>query len=167
MESRAKIFGHPVHPLLIVFPLGLLTAVVVFDIIHFFTDSVRAAAASYYNVIAGILGGLVAAIFGLWDWLAIPGRTRAKRIGLLHGLGNVVVLLLFAVSWWLRRDAQDYVPGVWAFLTALAGIALSLLTGWLGGELVYRLRVGVDDGAHLDASNSLSGEPATLPADRS
>lgn len=167
MESRAKIFGHPIHPLLIVFPLGLLSAAVIFDIIYFFTDSLRAAAASYYNALAGILGGLLAAIFGLWDWLAIPGRTRAKRVGLLHGVGNVGVLLLFAISWWLRRGVQDHVPSAWAFVAALAGLTLSLLTGWLGGELVYRLRVGVDDGAHLDASNSLSGEPAVQPADRS
>src|SRR5690606_5973502 len=111
--------------------------------------------------------GLLAAIFGLWDWLSIPSETRAKRVGLWHGLGNVVVLLLFAVSWWLRRDTPDHEPRTWSFILALAGIALSLLTGWLGGELVYRLRVGVDDGAHLDAPNALSGEPAVLPTDRS
>lgn len=167
MESRAKFLGHPIHPVLIVFPLGLLAAAVVFDIIHLIGGSLMAAAVAYYNIAAGILGGLLAAVFGLRDWVAIPGETRAKRVGMWHGLGNVVVLLLFAASWWLRRGAPDHAPGGLAFILALAGVGLALVTGWLGGELVYRLRVAVDDGAQLDAPSSLSGEPAIPPTDRS
>ncbi len=167
MESRAKLFGHPIHPMLIVFPLGLLGSAVIFDVIYYITSSALAAAASYYNIAAGIIGGLVAAVFGLRDWLAIPGATRAKSVGLWHGLGNVVVLLLFAVSWWLRRDTVDHAPSVMAFVLGLLGLGVSAVTGWLGGELVYRLRVSVDDGAHLDAPSSLSGEPAALHSDRS
>ena len=72
----------------------------------------------------------------------------------------LLVVLLFAVSWWLRRDNVDYVPDTLAFVLGLAAFALAGLTGWLGGELVYRLRMGVDDGANLNAPNSLSGKPA-------
>ena len=165
MESRAKAFGHPIHPMLVVFPLGLLATAVIFDIIYFITRNTMLATASYYNIAAGLLGGLLAAIFGLWDWLAIPAGTRAKRIGLWHGIGNVIVMILFAISWWQRRDTPDHVPGTFAFVLALIGVALSLLTGWLGAELIYRLGVAVDEGANLDASNSLSGKPAELPAD--
>ncbi len=73
---------------------------------------------------------------------------------MIHGLGNVIVLLLFAGSWLLRRDVPE-MPGTFAYILSFAGAGLSLVTGWLGGELVDRLGVGVDEGANLNASNSL------------
>ena len=91
-------------------------------------------------------------------WKRASG-TRAYRLGMLHGLGNVVVVILFAISWWLRQ-ADPGSPSVVALCFMLVGAALSLVTGWLGGELVDRLGVGVDDGAHLDAPSSLSSKPA-------
>jgi uncharacterized membrane protein len=102
----------------------------------------------------------LAAVFGLIDWLAIPAGTRAKRIGLLHGGSNVVVVLIFAVVWWLRGDSADLTPTTNLFLLEVVALALGSVAGWLGGELVDRLAVGVDDGAHLDAPSSLSGRPA-------
>ena len=98
--------------------------------------------------------GLIAAPFGLIDWLAIPARTRAKRIGTLHGIGNVIVVLMFAASAWLRWDVPQ-IPSVLAVTLSLVGFLLALVTGWLGGELVDRLGVGVDDDAHIDAPSSL------------
>ena len=160
MESRVKILGHPIHPLLIVLPLGLLSMAVIFDILHLFTGNNAFSIVAYWNIVAGLITKLLTAIFGLLDWLAIPAGTRAKAVGAMHGGGNVVVVLLFAVSWWLRRDNVDYVPDTLAFVLGLAAFALAGLTGWLGGELVYRLRMGVDDGANLNAPNSLSGKPA-------
>lgn len=155
MDSRAKLFGHPVHPMLVVFPLGLFTTGVVFDIVFLLVDNPVMAIVSFWMITTGIVGGLLAAPFGLIDWLAIPNGTRAKRIGLLHGLGNLVVMLLFIISWSMRvGDAVD--PGGWAFVLALAGIGLALVTGWLGGELVGRLGIGVDDEANMNASNSLA-----------
>jgi hypothetical protein len=101
-----------------------------------------------------------AGAFGFLDWLAIPNRTRATRIGRLHGLGNLLVVLLFGASWWMRRD-DPRAPETLAVVLALAGVGLSLVTAWLGGELVNRFGVGVNDGAHLDAPSSLSGKPAS------
>ena len=167
MESRAKLFGHPIHPVLIVFPLGLLATGVVFDILYMVTDNETFSIASFWMITAGILGGLLAAVFGLIDWLAIPNGTRAKSIGLWHGAGNAVIVVLFAISWLLRRDAVDYTPSTLAFILELAGSGLALITGWLGGELVYRLRVGVDRGANLDAPNSLTNQPAEVDSRRS
>jgi uncharacterized membrane protein len=160
MESRAKLFGHPIHPMLIPFPLGLLATSLVFDVIHRLTGNEPWAEVAYWMIVAGIIGGLAAAPFGWIDWFAIPDGTRAKSIGLWHGVGNVVVLALFVVSWFLRRDAPAE-PGVLAFVLSLAGVALAVVTGWLGGELVDRLGVGVDRGANLDAPSSLSNRPAT------
>ena len=159
MEARAKLFGHPVHQMLIVLPLGSLTGVVIFDLIHVLTGGDQWAVVSYWLIPLGVLSGLLAAVFGFADWTKIPSGTRAKRIGALHGTGNVVVVTLFAASWLLRGNGTIE-PGALALVLSFAGGGLSMITGWLGGELVDRLGVGVDDGAHLDAPSSLSGRPA-------
>jgi uncharacterized membrane protein len=97
----------------------------------------------------------------LIDWIALPSGTRAKLIGLWHGGGNVLIVVLFIVSWLIRLNAQSS-PNVFAYILSILGVLLALFTGWLGGELVDRLGVGVDEGANLDAPSSLSGQPATV-----
>ncbi len=157
MEARAKLFGHPIHQMLIVFPLGVLAMALFFDVIALFLDRHQGLfSASYYMIAAGVAAGLIAAVFGLIDYLKIPDGTRAKRIGRLHGIGNVIVVVLFAASWFLRREHPAN-PATLAILLGALGAGLATITGWLGGELVGRLSVGVDDGAHLDAPSSLSG----------
>jgi uncharacterized membrane protein len=156
MESRAKMFGHAIHPMLIVFPLGLLATAVVFDIVYLVTGRSGFTVAAAYMIAAGIVGGLLAAVFGLVDWLAIPAGTRAKRIGAVHGIGNVIVVALFAVSWLLRMNAEQWKPGAAALVCSFVAVALATVTGWLGGELVERLGVGVDEGAGVNAPSSLS-----------
>lgn len=166
MESRAKLGGHAVHPMLITVPLGLLATAVIFDIIQAIGDKADFALASFYMIAAGIIGGLLAAVFGLVDWLAIPAGTRAKRIGALHGVGNVVVVALFAIAWLLRRGNDGYVPNALELWLGIIAVLLALGTSWGGGELVQRLGVGVDEGANLDAPSSLSG-PAVPGSHRS
>lgn len=166
MESRAKLFGHPIHQMLIVFPLGLLAMGVIFDLVHFGTDDAVFAVVAYWMLVAGIVGALLAAPFGFIDWLAIPRDTRAKRVGAMHGGGNLVVSLLFIASAWLRKDAMDdgvAVPTA-AYVCSFAGALLALFTAWLGGELVDRLGVGVHDNANVNAPSSLR-EPH-VPAHR-
>lgn len=168
METRFRVLGHPVHPMLIVFPLGLLATAVIFDVLYVITANEDLAVFSFWAIAAGIVGGLAAAVFGLIDWLAIPGGTRARSIGLIHGGGNVVIVILFALSWLLRLDDPAFLPNLLPLILGLVGAGLALFTAWLGGELVYRLRVAVDDDAHLDASNSLraSGVADTAEPDR-
>jgi len=163
MESKVKAFGHPIHPMLIVFPLGLLATSLFFDIIHWITGNGFFSVVAFWMITAGVIGALLAAIFGLIDWLAIPAGTRAKTLGLWHGVGNVVIVLLFIVSWLIRLNAQAN-PSVIAYILSIVGVALALVTGWLGGELVERLGVGIDEGANLNAPSSLSGQPATETA---
>ena len=171
MQSRAKLLGHPIHQMLIVFPLGLFGTSVAFDIVHLATDNARFADVAFWMITGGLIGGVLAAVFGLIDFLAIPGGTRAKRVGALHGVGNLVVTGLFAASWLIRYD-QPLLPELSAIALSMAGLGLALVTGWLGGELVDRLAVGVDDGAHLDAPSSLTHDvpgpvtrtPITHPA---
>lgn len=155
MESRAKIFGHAIHPILIVYPLGLLSTAVIFDIIYLVTANPRWATVSFWMIAAGVVGGLLAALFGFIDYLNIPSGTRAKRIGMLHGLINLGVMILFAISWWLRSDLPAAPPTV-ALALSFIGVGAASLGGWLGGELVERLGVGVAEGANLNAPNSLT-----------
>jgi uncharacterized membrane protein len=165
MESQAKIMGHPVHQMLIVFPLGLLAASLGFDVGFLSTHNPEFAIVSFWMVSAGIIGALLSAIFGAIDWWAIPSNTRAKAIATWHGAGNLIVVLLFIGSWIMRYGVPGYVPPDSAVLLSGIGVALALITGWLGGELVDRLGVGIDDGAHLNAPNSLSGRPASEQSD--
>jgi uncharacterized membrane protein len=146
--------------MLIVFPLGLLATAVAFDIVGLSTGDNSWFGISFWMIAAGIIGGLLAAVFGLVDWWAIPSATRAKSVGLWHGLGNVVVVLLFIASWFMRKPVPN-APSTGALTLSFIAVALALITGWLGGELVDRLGVGVDHGAHLNAPSSLSGRPAT------
>src|SRR2546423_9665581 len=107
MESKAKLLGHPIHPMLIVFPLGLLATAVAFDLVALINNDASWYRISFWIIAAGIIGGLCAAVFGLIDWIAIPSGTRAKRIGLLHGGSNLVLVVLFLASWLMRRHGDE------------------------------------------------------------
>ncbi len=155
-----KLFGHPIHPMLIVFPLGLLATSLAFDIAYLVNRNPIFGAAAFWMIAAGVLGGLLAAVFGLADWLAIPAGTRAKAIGAWHGGGNVVVVVLFVINWLLRLGSANHPPSTGTMILSCVAIVLALFTGWLGGELVDRLGVGVDEGAHLDAPSSLASRSA-------
>lgn len=157
MESRAKLLGHPIHPMLVVLPLGLFIGAVVFDAIYLWRGSATVATVGYWNILGGIAGGLLAAVFGLIDWLAIPANTRAKRIGLLHASSNVLAILAFAFVAWQRYASAELATTSGLFIVEVIALLFGATGGWLGGELVDRLGVGVDNGANLDAPNSMSG----------
>ncbi|HEY1188239.1 MAG TPA: DUF2231 domain-containing protein [Gemmata sp.] len=165
VPSRARALGHATHPMLIVVPLGMFTGAVVFDGVHYFRGrEPQWAIMSYWMIVTGLVGGMVAAVPGWVDWFAIPSGTRAKTVGLVHGLGNGIgVLGLFGASWYFRRPEPGAPPDL-ALLLSLIGFALGGVTAWLGGELVERLGVGVDSGAHPDAPNSLTNRSATKSA---
>jgi len=155
MQSRVRALGHPVHPMLIVFPLGLFVMAVIFDLVWLSTDNTVFAQVAYWDIAAGLVGALLAAGTGLLDWTAIPAGTRAKRIGLLHGAANAVVAVLFLLVWLVRMDNTDQAIGGGLFAVEVVAIAVSAVAGWLGGELVDRLGIGVEDNANPDAPSSL------------
>jgi uncharacterized membrane protein len=159
MQAKARFLGHPIHQILIVLPLGLLVTAVVFDLVAAIGGNPVWDNIAYWLIGAGVIGGLLAAPFGLIDWLAVPGATRAKRVGAIHGIGNVVVVVIFAWSWLLRRP-NPMAPSGLAHALAYIGFIIAGVTGWLGGELVTRLGVGVDPNAHVDAPSSLSSRTA-------
>ena len=110
--------------MLIVFPIGLLATAVAFDIAGLVQGDNSWFGISDGMIAAGIIGGLLTAIFGLIDWIAIPSATRAKRIGLLHGATNVVVLL-FIASWFLRGGAGR-MPGNGALTCSFIAVVLGI-----------------------------------------
>lgn len=158
-----KLIGHRVHPMLVGFPLGLLGTAVVFDFIYLATKTDRWADLSFCLIGAGVVSGLVAAPFGTLDWLGIPGGTRAKKIGLYHGIAAVVSVILFATSWWLRY-ATPTAPEAIAISLSVVAVVILALAGWLGGELVERLGIGIDEGAHPNSPSSISGRRASEQA---
>ena len=166
MEAKAKLFGHPIHQMLIVLPLGLLIAAWLADIAFFVTGRAVLAEVAYWNTVGGIASGLFVAIFGFIDWLAIPMNTRAKRVGVWHASFNVLMLLIFTGSLLIRHGIAGHIPNALAFICATVAIAIGSISGWLGGELVNRLAIGVSPGANPDAPSSLSRDTVGGAADR-
>jgi uncharacterized membrane protein len=153
--SKIRVAGHALHPMLIVFPLGLLATSIAWDLAYLSTRRPMWAELAFWTIIAGLIGAALAAVPGFIDWLGIPDGTRAKRVGLAHMLLNVMVLILFLISatW---RSARGYeTPVLGSMVLGWIGIGLAVIAGWFGGELVERLGVGVWEGANLNAPSSL------------
>jgi uncharacterized membrane protein len=162
MESRAKILGHAGHQMLVPLPLGALALSVVMDACYTVTGNHQHALTARRALDFGLAGAAVAVPFGVVDFLAIPSGTRAKRVGVGHAVGNLVMLGLFATSRLLRRGD----PGCAAArgLSAAAFVA-SGVAAWLGGELVSRHAIGISEGSGLNAPGTLS-HPAALEPQR-
>jgi uncharacterized membrane protein len=137
--------------MLVVFPLGLFATSVVFDLLYLIHPSGSFPLTSFWNIAAGVAGGLLAVVLGFWNWLAIPPGTRAKQIGAIHGMLNVIVIALFAFSWTVRKDLPGYEPTGLALGLSLVGAVIALVLCWLGGELVGGLGVAEYADAALDA----------------
>ena len=144
MRTPASIARHPIHPMLIPFPIGLWVFSFACDLIYAFGahDPVWKTIA-LYSMIGGLIGGLAAAIPGLIDLLSLPSGPRSTAV--LHMSINLIVVGLFVVDAWMRCHAGDAGASsnlpMWLSLVALA---LLLVSGWLGGKLVYEGGVAVD-----------------------
>jgi uncharacterized membrane protein len=156
MESRYRLFGHSIHQTVVPFAVGLFGAAAVFDAIALVAGRPVMAELAYWLIGGGLVVGLLAAPFGFLDWMNTPDGSRAESLGRLHGAGNVLVLLLFWGSWMMRRG-NPAAPEVMATVLSFAAVALTLMTAWMGGELVTRLGLGVSAGAGPNASSSLLG----------
>lgn len=155
MESRLKVLGHPVHPMLVMFPVALLVTAVLFDVIDTVGGPDFLGEVAYWNITVGLVGGLLAAAAGSVDLLAVPAGTRAKRVGVTHAAANLAVILLFAAVWVVRLNADSRAAGGALIAIEVVAVAILGVSAWLGGELVDRLGVGVDPAADLNAPSSL------------
>jgi uncharacterized membrane protein len=155
MRTRVRALGHSVHPMLVVFPLGLFTTAVIFDLVQLITDNDTFSQVGFWNITAGAIGAVLAAVTGLADWTSIPSQTRAKAVGLRHGGLNAAALVLFVIVWAVRIDRPGHTPGVGMFILEVIALGVASAAAWLGGELVGRLGVGVEDHAYPNAPSSL------------
>ena len=144
MESRAAIAGHPIHPMLVAFPLGLWITAFVADVIFYFLRHSTLLVISKFLLAAGCLGAVAAAIPGIVDWLAIPAG-EAKRVADWHARLNIIALIVFTASLFLRLQSYSHFVGnrlTIPFLLSLLGVILIAISGWLGGELTFRYGIG-------------------------
>lgn len=154
MRARATIAGHPIHQIMIPLPLGALIVGTIFDGIVALGGPSELSIAAFWTTAAGVVFGLLAALFGIIDWTAIPKGTRARAIGLVHAAVNVGALSLYATAVALRFDAPLYTATPWVLGLELSGFALAGLGGYFGGELVVRHGIGVFEDASPEATPS-------------
>lgn len=161
MKGRATIAGHPIHQIMIPLPLGALIVATAFDVIVAFGGPAELSIAAFWSMLAGVLTGVAAAVFGVIDWTKIPVGTRAKRIGVIHALVNVIALVLFAIAVWLRHDEPSYLANTLVLGLELGAFAFAGMGGYFGGELVVRHAVGILEGAGPDSGAHGSKEPGS------
>ena len=142
MRSNANFKSHPIHPMLIVFPIAFFTGTFIFDILGIIYDNMDLYVIAKYMQICGIIGGLAAAIPGAIDYFkTVPPNSSGKKRATRHALLNITNLILFFIAWLLKgNNINPYV----ILILETAGIVLLSIAGWLGGTLVYRNQIGVD-----------------------
>jgi uncharacterized membrane protein len=137
-------YGHPLHATVVTIPIGAWTASIVFDILALCGVEPDAfALAAQWLVAIGVIGALLAAVFGLVDLSNLEAGTKARRTALIHLAFNSAAVVLFVVSFVVRAQSGD--PSVWGFVLSLVGLACVGVSGFLGGELAYRYGVRVAD----------------------
>lgn len=144
MRSAAQIKGHPIHPMLVVFPVAFGAAAPIADLAGLLGTWPTLWATGAYLAAAAVIGGLIAAVPGLIDYLyTIPPDSSGSRRATWHLSVNLIGLALIAVGW-AFRDLGTLRPGAGTVASEVAGLAVLTLGGWLGGTLVYRNQIGVD-----------------------
>lgn len=164
VPSTAAIHGHPIHPALIPLPIAFLIGAAVTDLLYWNAGSDFWARMSFWLITAGFVSGVFAGIAGLVDFLTIQ-RARAHKAGWIHMTGNVVVLVISFVNAALRIGSPTARIVPWGFTLSIVTAALLGITGWYGGELVFRHMIGVTGhgGAdHGDHSNEPRNGDAPL-----
>jgi uncharacterized membrane protein len=146
MASKASIAGHPIHPILVAFPVGLWTTSLAMDIWFYFQVNVTWLVISKFLIAAGCIGALAAAVPGIIDWLANKEQ-QIKKVANWHARLNIIALVLFIINLYFRTQAGGRLVGyrlIVPFLLSVVGVGLIAISGWLGGELVFRYGVGRD-----------------------
>jgi uncharacterized membrane protein len=143
-RSTARIFGHPIHPALVSFPIAFLVGTVLSDVAYWQTRDAFWATASFYLLAAGIATALAAASAGLTDFLG-DRRIRALSHAWQHMIGNILAVALSAFNLLIRLgDTEGAILSLGLPISIAVGLLL-LFTGWRGGDLVFRHRVGIPD----------------------
>jgi uncharacterized membrane protein len=149
MRTPASIAGHPIHPMLITFPVGLLIFSLICDLISLRSANLETwATVALYTMVGGFVGALAAAIPGVIDFLSLTD-SKVKKIALLHMSMNLVAVTLYAVNIWLRVNGTES-RGTPLLLSVVA-VGILAISAWLGAEMVHKHGVGVDTGSEPSA----------------
>lgn len=143
MRTPASILSHPIHPMLVMFPVGLFLFSFICDLVsRFVSNPADWVLVAFYTLAGGFIGALAAAIPGVIDLLSLR-EEKLRKIGVTHMLINVGVIVLYGINLWLRADSgsNEGLP----FWLSLLGVLLLSASAWLGAELVHKHRVGVDE----------------------
>jgi len=139
-----RLFGHPIHPALVAFPIALLGLTPVWDVLAMAGVMSDAGLLAYYGQLAGLIAGGLAVVTGFADLLKIPESEAATvKVALTHAGFALGVLSLFGLAF-AFRGPRTSAPGLMVVALDVAGALALAVTGWLGGELVFRRAVGVE-----------------------
>jgi uncharacterized membrane protein len=146
MYSKIKILGHPIHPMLVAYPIAFYTATLACYIVYNSGHNVFWFKVAYVANLAWVIIAVVSALPGFIDWLYIPTNTPAKKTGLFHMLCNVVALGLFAACFLAVKNRwDDSNPGIGSAVTLSAlGFLITMIAGFLGFALIQKHHVGID-----------------------
>jgi uncharacterized membrane protein len=150
MRSRAALAGHPLHPAMVAIPIGAFTVALVGDVVSLLGGAEGWAEAAGYAILIGLAGALLAAALGFVDYFGVTMSPAAHRLATIHMLLNLTAVVLYAASAWLRTG-EGPTPGL-AILLATVGYLILAGSGWLGGELAFKHKVGVVEDADPEAT---------------
>lgn len=163
MQGKATAGGHPIHPLLVTFPIGSYVAAVIADIVYVAGGSSFWGAMSMWLIAFGLGGSLIAGVFGFIDYLTAPMSARARQVANLHLTLNVCMIIVFGVALAVRYFWPQF---VWGHIATAVGICLLLVSGVLGGNLAHRHLVGSSE-RDVDAPRAAADDNAAFtPTER-
>jgi uncharacterized membrane protein/nitrite reductase/ring-hydroxylating ferredoxin subunit len=143
MRSKAHIKGHPLHPILVSFPISLLTGTLLLDILTMVTLNVSFMQAAYYAEAGGLISALIAAVPGILDYIyTVPPESSAHKRATNHAMYNSSAVMIFATAFFMRHENGDNLKVI--IVMEAVGVVLLAIAGWLGGTLVSRNQIGVD-----------------------
>ncbi len=153
MKDLARVGNHPIHPMLVPLPIGLWIFSLVTDIIYRISGGPAWATVAYYSMAGGIIGALLAALPGFVDILDLK-RSKVKKIAIWHMIINVTALILFIINFYLRSTGTPEMVG--PFILSIIGVLFILVSGWLGGQMVYVHGLAVDETVACAPGESVS-----------
>jgi len=142
MQGKATFAGHPIHPVLIPFPIAFFSGALVSDIISHWGDPIFWPRMSVVLIGLGIVGALLAALFGFIDYFTAPMSNDAKKTATTHMIFNLVTVVIFAIAFYIRLGNATALAG---YVLTVIGVLVLAVSGWLGGHLSYHFALGVED----------------------
>ncbi len=142
VTSKLSIAGHPIHPVIVTMPIGLLISALISDVVYWVTSDLFWASASFWLIVGGIISGVAAGLTGMVDFVKIK-RVRNRSAGWIHMIGNIGVLLLSIINMWTRLGDPVAPILPWGLVLSLIVASLLGVTGWFGGELTFRHKIGI------------------------